>query len=573
MALAAILTGVLVITNQEPEPENVEEFEYEIPSQGLIKGSKINIFEEPAYEFFNIPFAEPPVNDLRYAPPVYEPWPTWEGVRNGRKKANRCMQKDAHDSDIYHFDEDCLYLAVATNSFDENTNNPVLVYFHGGSFWTGTGDFWSTDMTLLANQGITVVSVNYRLGTLGFAGFESEFLGKRTVGNFGLMDQYAALQWVTENIKYFGGDPQKVTVFGESAGAESSMAQVLWEDSFQNHNIVSAIPISWPVLPYKDEDESVDMCLRLARKLDCVAGIGRNKHADVNCMREKDALVIASTIIVPLASLRHLSANAQLWPPTVDGSIVKQQPIDAVKERIQAGTLPPILTGVASEEGVSLITTIFGNPGGQQMYELSVDVIFHGIQKEVKELYPYDENTVNQGEDARVILSQMMTDYAFHCPSRYLANLNTQSDSSSYIFYWHRPWNTGNPPTSFNPMNCRSVACHTEIHRWMFGDHKKLSTYWKYGEENEDIDLDPKFMNRYPDGPVVEDVDVSIDDDMLLVIKEFLDTKKISSWPILDENNDYLSRDLLKNGTWADTYSYRGEFCSFWDNLDKYSYF
>lgn len=172
--------------------------------------------------FAGIPYAAPPVGPLRWQPP--EPAPTWDGVRDGTRFGARCLQDLEGDLELgRQTGEDCLSLNVWTPVDDPESGpappRPVMVWIHGGAFLNGNGGIYDA-RRLVARGDIVVVTINYRLGTLGFLAHPA--LGPPgRVGNYGLADQQAALRWVRDNIAQFGGDPGKVTVAGESAGGMS----------------------------------------------------------------------------------------------------------------------------------------------------------------------------------------------------------------------------------------------------------------------------------------------------------------------------------------------------------------
>ena len=172
--------------------------------------------------FSGIPYAAPPVGALRWRPP--QPAASWQGVRSANRLAHNCMQLQPY-GDIDPFaagvSEDCLYLNVWSKSL--TGSRPVMVWIHGGGFFAGFGGEERHYGGVLARKGAVVVTINYRLGALGFMAhpaFAAES-PQHAAGNYGLLDQVAALDWVRRNIARFGGDPSRVTIFGESAGGMS----------------------------------------------------------------------------------------------------------------------------------------------------------------------------------------------------------------------------------------------------------------------------------------------------------------------------------------------------------------
>ncbi|BAU54418.1 carboxylesterase/lipase family protein [Mucilaginibacter gotjawali] len=177
-----------------------------------------------------IPYALPPVGNLRWKEP--QPPANWNGVLKADHFSHMPMQKHIFSDMIFRADtmsEDCLYLNVWAPATPSETKRPVLVYFYGGGFVAGDGSESRYDGESLAQKGIVTVTISYRLGIFGF--FAHPELTKESPhnasGNYGLLDQHAALLWVKANIAAFGGDPEKVTIAGESAGSFSVCAQVL----------------------------------------------------------------------------------------------------------------------------------------------------------------------------------------------------------------------------------------------------------------------------------------------------------------------------------------------------------
>jgi para-nitrobenzyl esterase len=189
---------------------------------GILEGTisadgKIKIFR-------GIPFAAPPIGPLRWKEP--HPVASWKGVRKATEFAPRCMQSRVFEDMVFRDSgpsEDCLYLNVWTPNLSPSAKLSVMVWIYGGGFQAGSPSEPRQDGEQLAHKGVVVVSMSYRLGIFGF--FSHPELTKESPhhasGNYGLLDQVAALQWVQKNIAAFGGDPDSVTIFGESAGSFS----------------------------------------------------------------------------------------------------------------------------------------------------------------------------------------------------------------------------------------------------------------------------------------------------------------------------------------------------------------
>lgn len=181
--------------------------------------------EDGVSVFRGIPYAAPPVGGLRWRAP--QPVVPWNGSRSAKRFGNACIQDPqlsiANGGDPGRVSEDCLYLNVWAPLKKGVRDRPVLVWIHGGALVFGSGSVPVYDGSALAREGIVVVTINYRMGALGFFAHPS-VSGERGAMNFGLLDQIAALQWVQRNIAAFGGDPKQVTIAGQSAGAESVLA-------------------------------------------------------------------------------------------------------------------------------------------------------------------------------------------------------------------------------------------------------------------------------------------------------------------------------------------------------------
>ena len=195
-------------------------------TNGLVEG---NAEANGLRSFKGIPFAQPPVGDLRWKEP--QPTKNWTAVRPTKKFGPRAMQRAVFGDMGFRSDgmsEDCLYLNVWTPAKSDKERLPVLVYFYGGGFIAGDGSEARYDGESMARKGIVTLTVNYRLGPFGFMA-HPELTAEsphKASSNYGYLDQTAALRWVQENIAAFGGDPKRVTIAGESAGSVSVSAQM-----------------------------------------------------------------------------------------------------------------------------------------------------------------------------------------------------------------------------------------------------------------------------------------------------------------------------------------------------------
>jgi len=216
-ALCAALFACLLLgfaANASADPLTVK------TAQGKVHGKDINDGKVRAW--LGVPYAAPPVGDLRWRAP--QPHAKWKGTRDATKFGAHCVQGHVYDDMVFQDageNEDCLYLNVyAPATADDHSKLPVMFWIHGGGFAGGSGDEPRHNGDFLPLKGVVLVTINYRLGIFGFLALAD--LGdeaKGASGNYGMLDQVAALNWVHDNIARFGGDPNNVTIFGESAGS------------------------------------------------------------------------------------------------------------------------------------------------------------------------------------------------------------------------------------------------------------------------------------------------------------------------------------------------------------------
>ncbi|HYB30043.1 MAG TPA: carboxylesterase family protein [Solirubrobacteraceae bacterium] len=225
--VCAALTAITLVATSAPAVDNgvaaVSNFGV-VPIVSTASGTVRGVAVSGGYEFLGLPYAAPPTGNLRWRPP--QPPAGWKGIRDATQFAPSCPQPVSPFLPPGPLSDDCLYLNVYTPTLRGDTDRPVLVWIHGGGFTEdGARNY---DGSKLAADGTVVVTINYRLGALGFLAHPA--LATRPggpAGNYGLMDQQAALRWVQRNIAHFGGDPHNVTIAGQSAGGVSVLAQLV----------------------------------------------------------------------------------------------------------------------------------------------------------------------------------------------------------------------------------------------------------------------------------------------------------------------------------------------------------
>ncbi|WP_332659170.1 carboxylesterase/lipase family protein [Brevundimonas sp.] len=321
--------------------------------------------------FKGVPFARPPVGDLRWRPP--EPAAVWDGVRDARSFGPACMQPRTRFTDYAAISEDCLYLNVWAP--EDAGAAPVMVWIHGGSLSTGTGAEPFYDGSAFAREGVVVVTVNYRLGPLGWLAHPalSREDPQGVSGNYGLMDQIAALEWVRDNIAAFGGDPGQVTIAGESAGALSVMYLMVSpraQGLFHRAIAQSGYMITSPVLrdtPYEQWPDAETAGLTVA------AALGANTAAELRALS-------AEAIIAGAAPTGYFPMG------TVDGHLIPDQIIDRIDQGLQAPV--PVLAGYNEGEIRSLRILLPPPPAGAEAYEAEIRARYGERADAFLDLYP-----------------------------------------------------------------------------------------------------------------------------------------------------------------------------------------
>ncbi len=361
-------------------------------SGGPIRGEQvdgINMFK-------GIPFAQPPVDELRFAPPEnVEPW---TGTLDCTEFGPTPVQASPRDG--MPMSEDCLTINVWAPEHTSDVQLPVYVWIYGGAFAQGSSSEPNYDGTNFAKDGIVTVSFNYRVNALGFFASQETYGQYGTTGNWGILDQIKALEWVQENIEAFGGDPSRVTIGGESAGSYSVSGLItspLAEGLFQAAILESGTMLGVPGNSYYargDLDRSAEVCNMMAYEFGAA-----DDAAGLEKLREADASVLSQ--LCPL-NVDFTTTPAFMMIPVYDGYVMPTDMYGA----LQSGEFNKVdlLWGYNADEGSIFVPS----DTTQERYEMLASRMYgYGASKSVLERFPVDDDNTS-GDRARQILTYGM---------------------------------------------------------------------------------------------------------------------------------------------------------------------
>ncbi|XP_068938551.1 liver carboxylesterase 1-like [Petaurus breviceps papuanus] len=503
---------------------------------GKVQGKKITVqgFDTPVNVFLGIPFAKPPLGPLRFRPP--QPPEPWNYVKDTTTLPPGCSQKlktikffqqnySFWNSSRFHLkwkpnSEDCLYLNIFTSAnLKKKSNLPVMVYIHGGGLMIGGSSSYS-GLALSALENVVVVSIQYRLGILGLFSTGDE----HALGNWGCLDQVAALHWVQKNIANFGGDPSSVTIFGEASGGFSVSALVLsplTKNLFHRAIFQSGVVLAKPLFSNNVKP--------ITEKIAALAGCKTATSASmVQCMRQKteeEILDISEKMnLYQLDFTGDPTEKSVFLPMVVDGVFFPKSPKELLDET-QSGDIS-LMMGITNDEFGWLFPTVMG-------YPLSED----GLDEETAatllwDSYPFVEipqsllSMVTQEylgvTDDRVkkkkLFLDMLGDLTFGIPTVILARHYRDLGALTYLYeFQHQPsiWRNVRPATV--------RADHGDDLFFMFG-----SPFLRDGFSEEEKQLSRRMMkywgnfawNGNPNG------------------------EGLLKWPQYDQNEEYLQINI-----------------------------
>lgn len=391
---------------------------------GTLHGAKTGTVRH----FLGVPYAAPPVGDLRWRTP--QPVEPWSGTRPALEVGDQCPQSLSYSgpSSI----EDCLYLNVWAPSGAHDL--PVMVWLHGGAFIFGSGGdkYYAGDH--LAEKGVIVVTLNYRLGPFGFMALpqlDTEDPDYPTSGNYGLEDQRAALEWVQRNIAAFGGDPKRVTLFGESAGGFSTCVQYFSSrttDLFENAIVESGL--CGASILENTHQTALDQGTALATQLGCTSG-------DVlACMRGVDSQTLLDMTALPKPTSQtpggpfYQTSVLANGLPNVDGFVI-EKPLSMATP----ATPRYMVLGTNKDEGTLFHAPIYAMAvADETAYRAALAVRFPGKVDAIVAHYP-----VASYPSANDALAAVTGDAFFVCPARRTARIVQASGAFPYLYSFEHP--------------------------------------------------------------------------------------------------------------------------------------
>ncbi|XP_046695790.1 LOW QUALITY PROTEIN: neuroligin 4 X-linked b [Silurus meridionalis] len=528
LQILILASSVAVVTCQQVQ------YTTATTNYGKLRGFRAPLPSEilrPVEQYLGVPYAMPPTGERRFQAP--EPPNSWSGIRNATQFASVCPQfledrfllsdmlpvwftanLDTVATYVQDQSEDCLYLNIYVpteedvSGDDEDVLKPVMVYIHGGSYVEGTANV--IDGSVLASYGdVIVVTINYRLGVLGFLSTGDQ----AAKGNYGLLDQIQALRWVKENIQAFNGDPRRVTIFGSGAGASCVSLLTLShysEDLFQKAIIQSGTALSSWAINYQPA--------KYARMLAEKVGCNEDDSMEViQCLQNKNYKELIEQNITP--AKYHIA-----FGPVIDGDVVPDDPQILMEQGEFLNY--DIMLGVNQGEGYKFVDGIVdsedGVAGNDFEFAVSdfVDNLYgyperkDTLRETIKFMYT-DWADKENPETRRKTLVALFTDHQWVAPAVATADLHAQYGSPTYFYAFYHHCQSEMKPAWADSAHGDELPYvfgipmigPTDLFSCNFSKNDVMlsavvMTYWtnfaKTGDPNQPVPQDTKFIHTKP---------------------------------------------------------------------------
>ncbi|KAH7952432.1 acetylcholinesterase [Rhipicephalus sanguineus] len=409
---------------------------------GPLRGVNVPTTASSVRGYLGVPFAEPPVGELRFKKPV--PKKPWKGVYNATSQPPLCPQMPVRINNFFLVEasdpvsEDCLYVNVFVPTMRDSSLLPVIVYLPGGGFSYGGISIGAMDTSELAARGnVITVAVGYRLGAFGFLymGFED------APGNMGLYDQLLALKWVRNNIRAFGGDPSRVTLMGESAGSISVGMQLISPKSkglFKRAVMQSGSPFTAAVV--SDQDQGIFRAHLLSRALGCDGGEDKHDAETVlKCFKSKPFMEILN------ATESFNAGGLDSFFPVFGEEMLPETPAAALMRGIV--NADELLAGICESEGDLFLYFLFNKlrdmnsiddvMNGEMIFLIKA-LITSTMEVDPDPIIKYYYSGVNatQGRESVYTGSSLIGDMQFGCPTIGFAKRFLGTGRTVYMYQW-----------------------------------------------------------------------------------------------------------------------------------------
>lgn len=448
-----VLVGILLAVVATTTAEDMSHVERET-AEGRVRGKVVHVLDgKPVEEYRGIPFAEPPVGKLRFRPP--QPKKPWRDTLDATSTFTACPQTALPLLDMRNvtYTEDCLHLNVwvPEKAMNPSSKLPVLVWIHGGGYAFGSANQGEYNGAVLAaTTDVLVVVMNYRLNILGFMSANSP----EAPGNVGLLDQVTALKWIQRNIENFGGDPDRVTLFGESAGAMSAHAHVMSpmsEGLFKRAILMSGTMYNidmWDMV-----HESMVKGNKVANIVGCSKGgnidLSSNAEDIIDCFRKKSADELVK------AAVESVAPKTVPFFPIYHDAFLPKMPLVAMNRGFFASV--DILAGVTSDEGAlmllmpprfELLSDDLDASSPEKLKNSLRAVVSTWLKEDIPDIEDkYAEDAPkDDGNALRRQYLDYLSDRLFNCPLRFFAEKHSERGNKVFAYVFGHKYDAFNLP-------------------------------------------------------------------------------------------------------------------------------